>query len=137
MTSGASASPDWGILDGMSEMDYRQWEQDAGLLAEIGQHLFPQDLKVKVRLSKDLANRALAAWSRNEEEEILPPHETPEQRRIRHRAGELGLIGLSVETSGVSDGNDVVVELEAWEVGAALDAADEVGLLSGLKSPPT
>ncbi len=128
--------PEWCILDVMSEMDYRQWEQDAEILAEIGRHLFPQDLKITVRLSKDLADRGLAAWSRDEEGETLPPDETPEQRQARHRAGELGLIGLSVETNGVPDGDDVVVQLEAWGIGAALAVADEVGLLTDLKPPP-
>ena len=115
---------------GMSESDYQRWEADAGLLAEIGQHLSSQDLTVTVRLTQDLANRALAAWSADDEGGSISPNESLDRRKVRHRAGDLGLIGLAVETTGVPDGDDVIVKVDAWQVGAALDAADDAGILN-------
>jgi hypothetical protein len=47
----------------------------------------------------------------------------------------LALIGLSVETTGVLDGDDVVVDADAWCVGDALGAADDAGLLVGMVPP--
>jgi hypothetical protein len=114
----------------MSESDYQRWERDAGLLAEIGQHLRPQDLTVTVRLTRDLADRALAAWLADDEGESLSPSESPDARKVRHRAGDLGLIGLAVEMTGVPDGTDVIVQVDAWQVGAALEAAEDGGLLN-------
>jgi hypothetical protein len=55
--------------------------------------------------------------------------ETPEQTRLRRRSGSLALIGLAVIERGIVDGDDVVVEIDAWQVGAALEAADDAGLL--------
>ena len=50
-------------------------------------------------------------------------------RQMRGQAGTLALIRLAVEqTSREADG-DVAVELDAWFIGGALDAADEAGLL--------
>jgi hypothetical protein len=118
------------MLESMSESDYQRWERDAGLLAEIGQHLSPQDLTVTVRLTRDLANRALAAWSHDDEGGSLSPSESPDRRKMRHRAGDLGLIGLAVETTGMPDGDDVTVQIDAWQVGAAIEAAEDAGLLN-------
>jgi hypothetical protein len=47
----------------------------------------------------------------------------------------LGLIGLSVQEDGTADGHDVVVEVDPWHVGSALEAADDAGLLDGLIPP--
>ena len=76
-----------------------------------------------------LSNEALAAWQRDGYTGDLPDRETAEQRSARSRAATLSLIGLSVEDRGVVDGEDVVVELDAWFIGHALAAADDDGLL--------
>jgi hypothetical protein len=47
----------------------------------------------------------------------------------------LGLIGLSVQEGGTTEGDDVVMEVDAWYVRSALKAADEAGLLDGLIPP--
>jgi hypothetical protein len=113
----------------MTDDDYVRWSEDATLLAQIGGALFPQGLRVSVRLPKDLAEQAVAAWQRDDSEGALP-HETPDQRLIRERAAALALIGLALENAGIEEGDDVVVELDAWQVGTALHAANEDGLLT-------
>jgi len=60
----------------------------------------------------------------------LPSPESPNQSAARDRAATLSLIGLSIQLDGVEDGDDVVVELDAWFVGNALNAVDDDGLLS-------
>jgi hypothetical protein len=40
-----------------------------------------------------------------------------------------------VSKSGAAEGDDVIVEVDAWSVGSALAAADEAGLLDGLIPP--
>jgi hypothetical protein len=115
--------------------DYTRWQADGEILAEIGRCLFTQDLRVKVRLPAALAAKALATWQRDESETPQLAGETHDQRTARHRAGMLGLIGLSIESeSSVSDG-DVVLDLDAWFIGSALEAADESGRLEGLLPP--
>jgi hypothetical protein len=115
--------------------DYMLWQADGEILAEIGRCLFTQDLRVKVRLPADLAAKALASWQRDESDAPQLAEETDAQRIVRHRAGMLGLIGLSIESeSSVHDG-DVVLDLDAWFIGSALEAADESGLLEGLLPP--
>jgi len=110
------------------------WADDADVLAQVGRQLFGQPTRVRVRLTRGLAAAALAAWQRDEDERLLPP-ETPELRTLRHRAGTLALIGLAVETGGVEDGDSVVVEVDSWLVGIALQTAEDVGLLQGLHPP--
>jgi hypothetical protein len=75
-----------------------------------------------------LADRAVAAWQRDEEPVNLLP-ETDEQRSIRRDAGTLALIGEFIEETGVEDGDDVAFELDAWLLGNALEAADRAGQL--------
>jgi hypothetical protein len=67
-------------------------------------------------------------WEREADDGPLPS-ETAEQRRDRHLAGTLSLIRLCSENGGTEDGDDVVVEVDAWQVGLALEAADHAGLL--------
>jgi hypothetical protein len=118
-----------GIMGGVLEVrdEYREWHADGGVLAQIGRALFDQPTKLTVSLPRDLAKRALASWQRSYEGPL--GEESSEERKIRHRAASLGLIGLSVERSGLGESDDVVVELDAWYVEAVLEAADELGLL--------
>jgi len=95
------------------------------VLGEIGVVLARADLpRITVRLPSALAQAALEAWQRDIEEGTDP--ESYEQRAIRHRAGTLGLIGLSVEQSGRDDGDEIVVELHPDLIGNALTAADDL-----------
>ena len=108
----------------------RQWASDAVLLATIGGQLFPQPTRITVRLPISLAEAALEAWQR----EDFVGHisgETPGQAVTRRRAGSLALIGQSIEELGVIDGNQMVVSLDAWQIGDAFHAADDTGLLHG------
>jgi hypothetical protein len=121
----------------VDDSQYAIWRDDAELLAEIGRCLFVQDLKVSVRLPASLAARALAAWERDDLENEISGDENPSERAVRHQAGSLALIGLDIENrSEACDGDQVTVELNAWQIGAALDAADERQLLTDV-SPPT
>jgi hypothetical protein len=47
---------------------------------------------------------------------------------VRHRAGTLALIGQAIEQTGRPDGAEIVCELDAWNIGVAMDAADDQGL---------
>lgn len=117
----------------MDENLYSEWESDAAALAAIGRALFTQDTTITVRLPAELADAALAAWEREDREEPVPRGESAIWRTARHRAGALGLIGLSVQNRSTLDGD--TVEFDAWNVGSAFDAADDGGLLDGLLPP--
>jgi hypothetical protein len=120
----------------VDDPEYAIWRDDAELLAEIGRSLFVQDLKVSVRLPASLAARALAAWERNDPMNEISGDENPSERAIRRQAGSLALIGLAIgNRSETSDGDHVTVELDAWQIGAALDAADERQLLKDVTPP--
>jgi hypothetical protein len=108
---------------------YRQWAADAELLGEIGRALGRQPIEVVVKLPVALAERALESWQRDTTNLALPDPETAEQLRIRRRAASASLIGCSVESAGVTEGDEVTVSLSAWFVGDALTAADEDGIL--------
>lgn len=111
-------------------MDAREtWAREAETLARIGAVLFSQPTTLTVRLPADLASAALAAWQRDHEDPTWDGDRDEVDRRTRHRAGALALIGLAVEQRGERDGEDIVVEVDAWQVGDALEAADERGLL--------
>lgn len=79
-----------------------------------------------MRLPLRLARAAVEAWERDDEGELDP--ESPQQRVLRHRAGDLALIGLAVEERGRTEGGEVVVDLDpgliAWAVAAADDSPD-------------
>jgi hypothetical protein len=108
---------------------YEQYTHDAELLGKIGAALVPQPAALSVRLPEGLAGLALAAWQRETDHGPLGP-ETAAQRATRYRAGTLALIGLCVESTGRADGDEIICELDAWDIGAALEAADEHGLLT-------
>lgn len=103
------------------------YTRDAEVLSQIGQALFPQDTKLTVRLPRDLADLAVAAWLREQTGPAAP--DTAERRLLRQRAAYLALIGLSVANTGRPDGDEVVCELDAWYIGGALEAADTQELL--------
>lgn len=119
-----------GWNDGFVDMEknYEDWAADAGALHELAQQLLPQSPKVQVHLPGEVADRAVAAWQRDEDPGNLP-QETAEQRSIRNDAGTLALIGQSIEETGIEDGDDVHFTLDAWILGVALEAADKAGRL--------
>ena len=51
--------------------------------------------------------------------------------------GTLALIGLAIQERGRPDADCIAVELDAWEVGNALEAADDMGLLGGVHRAAT
>lgn len=114
---------------------YAVWARDAGDLAQIGRALFRQPTRVRVRVPQALADRALAAWNRDDEDGRRPVDpESTGQRTVRARAATFSLIGCSIEERGIEDGGDVLVELDAWYIGDALQAADDAGCS---RPPPT
>ena len=117
------------------EDDYSQWAQDGKVLAQIGRVLFSQPRRVSVRIPRHLAEEAVASWERDSSGQDLSSRESPDQSAIRHRGATLSLIGLSVQRDGVEDGDDVVVDLDAWFMGDALNAADQDDLLRDVPPP--
>jgi hypothetical protein len=100
------------------------YREDATALREIGTILAAADLpRIEIRLPRRLAERAVAAWQRDEYGSA--PTETAEQRSARHKAAALALIGLSIETDGRWDGDHVAVGLSPNLIGDALNAADD------------
>ncbi len=106
------------------------WMRDEATLAEIGEELARQPTVVSVRIPRELADAAVTAWQREENDDNFDLGlETCEQRIIRHRAGALALIGAAIEGCGSTDGDVVAVGLDAWFIGDALNAADDRGLI--------
>lgn len=96
------------------------------MLGELGWVLANAELpRVEVRLPRSLGERAVAAWERDGNEGPLDP-ESYEQRVQRHRAGTLGLIGLSIVNGGRWEGDEVVVGLSPDLIGVAVDASDDL-----------
>ena len=117
-------------MSAMADDDaYKQWLVDGGVLAQIGAEFAKQATGVEVRLPRALADLAVASWQRDDELEDLDAEST-DQRAIRYRAAALSLIGATLEVAGQPDGDEVVVRLDAWFVGDALNAADDAGLLT-------
>jgi hypothetical protein len=102
------------------------------VLAQVGRALFSQPLKIRVLIPRLLAEQAVASWERDESGTELPSPESREQAAVRDRAATLSLIGLSIQIGGVEDGDNVALDLDAWYIGHALDAADEDGFLGDL-----
>jgi hypothetical protein len=103
----------------------RRWREDTQVLAQVGRALedIPMPV-VEVRIPRDLADKAAAAWAREDAGAL--PYETAEQRADRRRAGVLALIGLAIEKRGRRETEAVVVDLSADLVVAAVEAADDV-----------
>lgn len=114
------------MLGDMSEDWHEIYRQEAGQLGEVGLALRGQDIpEVTVRLPMELAERAVASWTRDSEEGGHEVSETPDERVTRHRAGTLALIGIAIQERGQADGQDVVVPLHPGMIGLAMDAADD------------
>jgi hypothetical protein len=107
-----------------------RWRADNELLAHIGEELSRLDTRVTVRISRQAAEGAVAAWQRDDGSSP-PASETDEERIVRHRAGSLALIGLAVQDHGRWDDDGVDVPLGAWFIGHALDCADAHGRITG------
>ena len=114
-------------MSGMTADDDARWAEDAAVLAEVGQVIFRQDTRVTVRLPRPLAEKALAAWEREEDTRPVES-ETREEARTRFRAGTLALIGLSIQQGGRVDNDELVVDLDAWHIGTPYDAAADAVL---------
>lgn len=106
-----------------------RWLQDEGVLGHLGAALAWQPTRVEIRIPRPLADAAVQAWERDDNDDFDHDGETCEQRVVRHRAGTLALIGAAVEDRGRVDGTDMVVLLDAWFVGDALNAADDRNLI--------
>jgi hypothetical protein len=100
---------------------YARYREDSKLLAAIGTLIEAQTAPVVVRLPRALAEAAVAAWDRDESDEV--GEETHEQYAVRDHAAELALIGLAISQSGRWDGDEVVVELDVAAAGAAVRAS--------------
>ncbi len=109
-----------------------EWRDDERVLAEIGKELSKQRTRMEVLIPKNLALQALASWEREYEptDALSVDGEKSEDRKTRERSGTLALIGLCVENGfTIADDGSYVVEVDAWQIGDALAAADEMGLL--------
>jgi hypothetical protein len=78
---------------------------------------------IEVRLPQNLARAAVEAWQ--QEDEVMPESETPEQREARTRAWTLAFLGSIVSERGRTEGSEVVLPLRGDVLDAALAAADE------------
>lgn len=97
---------------------------EAATLAEMGAVLRAAALPpVEVRLPAGLADRAVAAWERDDTVPLVNPEPIPD-RQTRHLAGTLALIGLAIKERGSREGDEVVVALPVELAGVAMDAAD-------------
>ncbi|MEU4604858.1 hypothetical protein AB0F43_17895 [Kribbella sp. NPDC023972] len=103
------------------------YADEAQVLGEIGTAFRAAELPaIRVVVPRPLAERAVAAW-RRDDEGAVPQPEDPTDRRLRNRAGTLALIGLAITERGQvdADGN-MVVDLSPELVGVAMDAADDI-----------
>ncbi|MGY0234650.1 hypothetical protein [Longispora urticae] len=100
---------------------YARYRGDAEVLALIGAHVVEQVGPITVRIPRTVADEAVAAWNRDELEDL--DDETPAQAELREQAATLALIGLAITTRGVPDGDDLVLDLEVTDLGAAVRAA--------------
>ena len=116
------------------DKNYQDWAIDAEQLHELARELYPQTPQVELRISRRLADKAVAAWLREEEPGDLS-EETFEQRTVRNESATLALIGQSIESTGIEDGDHVVFKLDAWLLGNALEAADRAGRLEVFPHP--
>jgi len=82
--------------------------------------------RIRVVVPQRLAEQAVAAWQR-EDDEVIGQPEDPAARIRRHRAGVLALIGLSITERGQRDVNgDTVVDLDLELLGVAMESADDL-----------
>jgi hypothetical protein len=109
--------------------EYVQYRQDSQVLAEVGRQLAGQVSRLRVTLSREAAEAAVAAWNRDELGVV--GEETVEEFELRDMAAELALIGSAVTQRGVWEDDQVIVDLGAVQVGAALQAVAQVRQLDG------
>ncbi len=112
-------------------MDESRWQkmyrEEAAVLGKIGQQLLGAEMpQIEVRLPRDVAEAAVAAWERDDDESAGPISETFEQRVVRSRAASLSLIGLAISERGRWTDDDVVVALDPVFIGKAVEAADDL-----------
>ncbi|MET9866800.1 hypothetical protein ABZZ16_11505 [Streptomyces sp. NPDC006386] len=105
----------------MSDEQYVRYRDDTKVLAAIGACVGRQTGWVAVRVPRELAEAAVAAWERTEDG--APGAETPEEYALRDGAAELALIGLAITERGRWEGEEVAVDLDVASAGAALRAA--------------
>ncbi|MFQ6227916.1 hypothetical protein [Nocardia sp. NPDC002869] len=105
----------------MDDQDqYARYAADRQVLRTIGAHFDRQIGRVEVRIPRATAESAMAAWNRDESDDI--GEESREQGALRADAAELALIGLAISERGVWNGDDVVVDLDIERIAAALRA---------------
>lgn len=98
-------------------MDESRWQkmyrEEAAVLGKIGQLFLGAEMpQIEVRLPRDAAEAAVAAWERDDDENAGPIGETFKQRVVRSRAASLSLIGLAMSERGRWMDDDVVVALD-------------------------
>ena len=105
----------------------RLYREEAAVLGKIGQVLAGAEMpQIEVRLPRDVAEAAVAAWKRDDDESAGPTFETFDQRVVRSRAASLSLIGLAISEHGRWTDDDVVVALHPVFIGNAVEAADDL-----------
>ena len=105
----------------------RLYREEAAVLGKIGQVFLGAEMpQIEVRLPRDVAEAAVAAWERNDDESVGPINETFEQRVVRSRAASLSLIGLAISERGRWTDDEVVVALDPVFIGNAVEAADDL-----------
>jgi hypothetical protein len=100
---------------------YGRYASDGRVLAAIGTALRGQPPGGPVRIPRDLADAAVAAWSRDELDELADP-ESEEQKRVRCQAASLALIGLSIQERSEAGGDAVLVGLDPDLIAEAVAA---------------
>jgi hypothetical protein len=100
---------------------YERYAHDSEVLAAIGTALRPGARTTRVTLPRGLALAALAAWRRDESEELAQP-ETPWQAAVRGHAATLALIGLALEQGTEIGYGPVTVYLDEDLIHQALAA---------------
>ena len=103
---------------------YAQYQADFEDLAAIGREILAQPGSVATSLPIELADAAVRAWHRPDRPP-LPARESPEQFRLRNRAGSLALLGLAIESIGYSVQNRMTVVLTEDLRSEAIRAARE------------
>lgn len=105
----------------------RMYREEAAVLGRIGQVFLGQEIpRIEVRLPRDVAEAAVAAWEFDDDESTGPTEETFEQRVVRSRAASLSLIGLAINERGRWTDDAVVVALHPLFIGNAVEASDDL-----------
>lgn len=102
---------------------YDRYAVDTRTLAAIGEALVGLPAEAPVQLPRYLAMAALAAWER-EETDDLPAIETAEQEMLRDHAATLALVGLAMQENADLTRDPVTVRLMPDLVANALKAAN-------------